>query len=436
VVWDVIILLVLIAINGFFALAEIALVSARAGRLEYLKDQNTTGADIAIKLTDDPDKFLSSIQVGITLVTLIMGLFGGSQFSAYLQPLFVSLDLNPDLAQPLAMGLTIFIITYFTIVLGELVPKTAALSKPERIACAVAPIISGFSILFYPFIRILSFSTSSITRLLGWRAREDIISSTELRHMVKVASKKGVIAREQRTLHEKVFYFSDKKARHLMTHKENVEWVNTLQSPENIHNDIQAFTHSKVICARDSLQHIQGVISLRSYYQAFNQSKEVSLRNLLIDNPLFVNSDEDASNVLSLMRESGVNFCLVASKNGAFEGIITLTDIMENIMGRLPNDGSPYEPPVFQRADGTFLVSGRAPVEVLEGLIPELVIDFNAIDYSSVGGFVLSHIQKRPELGDHFSHLSARIEIVDIDEHSIDKVLVSLKSEAGSEKGG
>ncbi len=423
---DIIILLVLISINGFFALAEIALVSANAGRLEYLRDRNTFGADAALKLIGDPEKFLSAIQVGITLVTLIMGLFGGSQFSQYLQPFLVSLHLDPAFAQPLAMGLTIFIITFFSIVLGELVPKTAALSDPERVACAVAPGISGFSVLFYPFVAVLSVSTSNITKLFGWQVREETMSTAELRHMVKMATNKGVIAREQRNLHEKVFYFSDKKARHLMTHKENVEWVNTRQSPENIHDDIQSFSHSKVICARDSLQHIQGVISLRSYYQAINENQEVSINSLLMEDPLFVDRNEEASDVLQLMRKKGVNVCLVIDEKGDFEGLITLTDIMENIMGRLPHDGAAYEPPVYERADGTFLVSGRAPVEVLEGLIPKMSIDFDAIDYSSVGGFVLAHIQKRPELGDNFSYLSAKIEIVDIDGRSIDKILVSL----------
>ncbi len=420
---EIFILAVLILLNGFFSLSEIALVSSKRSRLEQYMTEGRKGAKTALRLLENSGNFLSAIQVGITLIGIVTGYYGGISLADNVTPLFEQIGFLNGYADEVALILTILLITYFSIVIGELVPKTIALSNPEKIAIRIAPVISFISKIFYPFVKFLSSSTMLIVKLMGITRKREPITESELRQMIKIASREGVIEKEQNRIHEKVFYFSDKRAKHIMTHRTEVEWINLKKSEEAIKSEILATRHSKILCCNGSLENFTGVLYIKDYLIALNSDKTVKIRDLLVQ-PLILPESSDAHNVLDLFKKKLTQFCVVVNEYGSFEGIITLHDIMENILGELPEEGEPYEPDIFIRDDKSVLVNGDAPAEILDGIIEGFTIDFEKVDYSTVAGFVFSKINKIPQIGDKIEFAGYLIEIVDIDGNRIDKILI------------
>ena len=249
------------------------------------------------------------------------------------------------------------------------------------------------------------------------------MTEPELRQMIKIASREGVIEKEQKKLHEKVFYFSDKRAKHIMTHRTEVEWIDLKKPEEKIRSEILKARHSKILCCNGILENFVGVLFIKDYLLALNSDTPVKITDLLIQ-PLIIPESSDAHKVLALFKQKLTQFCIVVNEYGSFEGIITLHDIMENIIGEFPEEGDSMEPDIFIRDDKSVLVSGDAPVEILDGIIEGFMIDFEKIDYSTVAGFVFSNINKIPQIGDKFEYAGYLIEIVDIDGKRIDKILI------------
>ena len=421
---ELIILGFLIVLNGFFALSETALISSKKARLEQYKVKGKNGARVALRLLENSENFLSAIQVGITLIGIVTGVYGGVNIADDITPFFRQFELTNQYAHEIALSLTVLAITYISIVIGELVPKTIALSKPEKIAVAVAPAVYYFSKIFYPFVRMLALSTNLINRLIGIRKSEGQMTEEELRHILKFASYEGVIEEEQNRMHEKVFYFSDKKARHIMTHRKDVEWIDIEQPEKEFHNKILELKHSKIIVGRNSIDEFIGILKVKEYLINFHSSSPKKIISLLND-PLVIPENADAQKVLDLFRKKQNYIAIVVDEYGSFEGIITLHDIIENIIGNVPEEGEKTEPDVFIRDDQSILVSGDAPIETLTDLIDDFYIDFEEIDYSTVAGFVFNQINKIPELGDKVILSDCTIEVVDIDSNKIDKVLIT-----------
>ncbi len=421
---EIIILGILVLLNGFFALSEIALVSSKRSRLEQLSHQGSNGAELALRLLDKSENFLSAIQVGITLIGIITGVYGGATIAGDIAPFFEKFEFTRFYAYEISITITVILITYFSIVIGELVPKTVALSNPEKVAKKVAPTIYYFSRVFFPFVRLLSFSTNLINGIIGIKKHSDQVTEAELRQMIKTASHEGVIEKEQNVIHENVFYFSDKKAKHLMTHRTDVEWIDIDRPFDEIQKNIQETHHSKIICCKGDLDNFQGLLYIRDFYKMLIQSTPFNITDLLIQ-PVVIPESADAQKVLDQIRESQSHICFVVNEYGGFEGIVSLHDIIENIVGQMPDDGESYEPDVFMREDKSVLVTGDAPVETLVEIVENFTIDFEKIDYSTVAGFVLNQINKIPQIGDKFVYLNYTIEIVDIDGNRIDKVLIS-----------
>jgi len=423
---EILILGLLILLNGFFALSEIALVSSKKARLEQMKIEGKKGAKTALKLLENSENFLSAVQVGITLIGIITGVYGGLNIAEDITPFFQQIKFLETSANEIALATTILVITYFSIVIGELVPKTIALSNPEKIAIKIAPPISYFSKLFYPFVKLLSVSTNLINSMIGIKKQSEHLTEAELRQMIKIASHEGVIEKGQNLIHEKVFYFSDKKAKHIMTHRMDVEWINLTDPHEVVKSAILKTQHSKIICCNEELDNFIGILNIKDYLVSLNSSDSVEILDLLIQ-PLIVPENTDARKVLDLIKQKQNRFCIVVNEYGSFEGIITLHDIMENIIGDMPEEGEDYEPDIFIRDDKSVLVSGDAPVEILDGIIEGFIIDFEKIDYSTVAGFVIKNINKIPQIGDKFDFKQYEIEIVDIDGNRVDKILITRK---------
>lgn len=427
---DILIILFLILLNGFFALSEIAIVSAKKSKLETKSKKGVKGANRALALQSDPDIFLSSIQVGITLIGIINGAYGGQAFASNLVPFFLQFDLTAPFADAISMVVVIFLITYVSIVIGELVPKSIALNNSEKMAMAVAPSVHIVSIIFYPFVKILSFSTGFINNLIGLKPKNDLVSEMELRAMLKTASHEGVIDIEENIIHEQVFYFSDKRARHLMTHRTDVEWVDISKNKEEIISDLLSTKHSKILACRERIDDFTGIISMRDFLMRLNKNEEFSIEELILE-PIIVPNTVRAQKVLENFKNTYKFVAVVVDEYGSLDGIITIHDIFENLVGNVPEetDLESTEPLIFIRDDNSALVSGEAPIEILTQFDENFVVDFEKIDYSTVAGFVFACINKIPGIGDKFEYDNLLFEIVDVDGNKIDKVLIKRKIE-------
>ena len=420
---EILVIAILILINGFFALSEIALVSSKRSRLEQRKKDGSKGAKVALKLIGSSENYLSAIQVGITLIGIITGVYGGINIADDVAPIFQKIDIVKSYSNQIALSLTVVIITYFSIVIGELVPKTIALNNPDKIAIRVAPIIYYFSSIFYPFVKLLSISTNFVNKLIGIEKQTEQITETELRQMIKIASAEGVIEKQQNIIHEKVFYFADKKAKHIITHRTDVEWIDIDKDNGEIKKELLKAQHSKLVCCNGSLDNFKGIIYLRDFYKLISETENYDI-STIITKPLIVPDNIDAQKVLELFRQKKVHLCCVVNEYGGFEGIITLHDIVENIIGQIPDEGETYEPDIFVRDDNSILVSGDAPIETLIEIVADFTINFDNIDYSTVAGFVFNQIGKIPQIGDKFEYLEYNFEIIDVDGVKIDKILI------------
>ncbi|MFA7492158.1 MAG: hemolysin family protein [Proteiniphilum sp.] len=425
---DIIIIFVLILFNGFFALSEIAIVSTKKNVLEAERKKGKSGAQRALKLRSDPGNFLSSVQVGITLIGIINGAYGGQAFTVYLVPFFQQFPTIAPFAEGVSMVIVVFLITYVSIVIGELVPKTIALNNPEKMAIAVAPTIHVVSIIFYPFVKLLSVSTQFVNRLIGLKPKVEVISEMELRAMLKTASHEGVIDAEENIIHEQVFYFSDKRAIHLMTHRTDVEWVDISKSREEIIEDLLQTKHSKILACRKEIDDFVGTISMRDFLLRLNKRDPFSIEDLIME-PIIVPNNQLAQRVLENFKNNHKFVAVVVDEYGSLDGIITIHDIFENLVGAIPEETEDElsDPLIFIREDHSALVSGEAPIEILSQMDEDFIVDFDKIDYSTVAGFVFECINKIPAVGDQFDYDNLHFEIVDVDGNKIDKVLVTKK---------
>ncbi len=422
---DIIIVFVLILFNGFFALSEIAIVSTKKNKLEAERKKGRSGARRALKLRSDPGNFLSSVQVGITLIGIINGAYGGQAFTVYLVPFFQQFPAIAPLAEGISMVVVVFLITYVSIVIGELVPKTIALNNPEKMAIAVAPTIHVVSIIFYPFVKLLSVSTGFVNRLIGLKPKEEVVSEMELRAMLRTASHEGVIDAEENIIHEQVFYFSDKRAIHLMTHRTDVEWVDISKSREEIIEDLLQTKHSKILACRKEIDDFVGTISMRDFLLQLNKRDMFPIEKLIME-PIIVPNNLLAQKVLENFKNNHKFVAVVVDEYGSLDGIITIHDIFENLVGAIPEETEDElsDPPIFIRDDHSALISGEAPIEILSQVDEDFIVDFDKIDYSTVAGFVFECINKIPAVGDQFDYDNLHFEIMDVDGNKIDKVLV------------
>ena len=423
----ILIIVVLIFVNGFFALSEIALVSSKKNRLESDKKKGHKGAKIALQLQSKSEDFLSAIQIGITLIGIINGVYGGVTIASKVAPLFYNIPIIAPYAETISLALVVFLITYISIVVGELVPKTIALNNPEKIAKIVAIPIHYFSKTFYPFVVLLSKSTNLLNKLLGIHKKTDVISEMELRSMIKHASVLGVIEKGQDIIHEKVFYFSDKRAKHLMTHRLDVEWIDINDTCPEVVDKILHSRHSKLLACQNTLDNFIGIVTVKEVLVELLKKDDFTIRQFIAE-PLIVPSNIRAQRVLDLFKIKQQYVAIVVDEYGNFEGIITLHDIIENLVGEMPDEDEDIEPDVYIREDKSAVVSGDASIEVMSEFIDGFFIDFEEIDYSTIAGFVLANINKIPQLGDKFEYEDLIFQIMELDGNRIDKILITKKS--------
>lgn len=416
-------LLVLTLLNGLFSLSEIALVSVKRSRIEQKALKGDPRAKTVLELLRQPENFLSSVQVGITLIGIIAGAYGGATLTDNFEPWVAQFKSLALYSHEISLVIVIGTITYFTIVIGELIPKTIALNNSEPIALFFAPFIRFFTLITYPLVKVLSVSTRIVLRLLGIKERdEDALTEDELRHLIKSAGTQGVIEVDESRIHQNIFLFSDQKAKNLMTHRTDVEWIDIEDPPEQIAQQIRESGFSKFPVCRDSIEEIMGILKARDFFEK-RLEPDFSLANIL-QKPLYIPEIMSAIDILRLFKTHKQYLGIVVDEFGSFEGIVTLHDLTSAILGDLPILGEEEEPEFIVRDDSSLLVNGALLIPNLNDYLGEELVVEDPEHYATLAGFVIFRLNRIPMAGDQFEHKGYKFEIVDMDGRRVDKIII------------
>lgn len=420
---DLALILALILLNGLFAGAELAIVSSRRPRLQILAKSGVPGAATALALHDEPGRFLSAVQVGITLVGIANGAFSGARLGGPVAERLVALGAAEAVAGPVALATVIVVVTYLSLIVGELVPKQLALRAPERIAAQVAPVMAGLARLFAPVVGLLDASTALVFRLLGLRREgETAVTEEELRSVVAEAESAGVIEEKERALITGIMRMADRSARGVMTPRVEVDWLDADAPEAVIRARLMETPHSRLVLAEGAVDRPIGIIQSRDVLAALIAGGPLDLRRLMHKAPV-VPDVADAMAVLTALRDSGVPMAFVVDEYGHFEGVVTPSDLLAAIAGEFRSDlDEGEEPSVVTRDDGSLLVAGGMPADELAERLGFPLAEER--DYETVAGFVLAELEHIPETGEHFDAHGYRFEVVDMDGRKIDKLLV------------
>ena len=423
---EIIIILVLIIINGIFAISEFALISAKKTRLRQRAEEGDTQAATALKLANEPTPFLSTIQVGITLVGILAGAFGGATIAEELAAYFTQFPVLAPYSEALGVTLVVLLITYLTLVFGELVPKRLALSNAESIASNVAKPMFFLSILAKPLVLVLSHSTEAVLRILRiQKAIELPVTEEEIKFMLEEGTEAGVLEKAELSMIESVFEIGDRRVDSLMTHRSDII---ALDLDDPTHKNLQkmiASGRSNFPVYESDLDNMFGIVSVKNVMARMVKDNLINIRDL-VTKPLFVPEAVTVLRLLELFKESGVHIALIIDEYGSIQGIITLHDILEAIVGNVHSFGEPVEMPIVVREDGSWLIDGDTPIKELKEVLS--VSSFPGEEdgyYRTIAGLIMFILQQIPKTGDSIQLKELRYEIVDMDGNRIDKVRVT-----------
>lgn len=418
---EILIILVLILLNGFFALSEIALVSVKKSRFEHLAAQGNSRAAMVLKLLKNPENFLSSVQVGITLIGIVSGAYGGAALTDDMVAFLSQFSFLGDSINTVAMIIVIGGITYVSIVIGELVPKTIAMNNAEPIALFAVPVIRYFTFIAYPFVKLLSFSTSLIIKLFGIKEKSgEQISEDELRFMLKTAHNQGVLENEETQVHQNLFMFTDQTAKSMLTHRSELEWINLEDSADDIFDQIKESVHSKFIVSDDSIDNIKGVVYIKDFLENF-RTEGFDLLSIL-RKPIIISQNTPSFKILNTFKAEKQYIAIAVDEYGGVVGIVTIHDLFEAIVGDLPDEDE--ETSILRRADGTYLVDGKTSVLAINQFFAKELIEEDHSKYTTISGFILHKLRSIPTTGEKLEVEGLQIEIVDMDGMRIDKLLI------------
>lgn len=413
----------LILINGALAMSELAVVSSRRARLQALAQQDVKGATQALALASDPGRFLSTVQVGITLVGILAGAISGATVGRRLSELLVSSGVPPAIGEPLGFGAVVVAITYFSLVVGELVPKQVALRDPEGIACRVAPAMSMLSRLGTPLVWLLDWSGKILLSLLGQsKAPEATVTDEEIRTLIAEAESAGVIEPGERHMIAGVMRLGDRLVSAVMTPRHEVDMIDLESGPDEIMRQFASSPHSRLPAYRRSSDQILGVIQAKDLALALVEERRPDFASLVQDAPA-IPELSDALDAIEVLKSSAIHMGLVYDEYGEFLGIVTSADILEAIVGAFRTGEGPAENEAVQRGDGSFLIAGAMPADEFSELLGIRLPARHS--YQTVAGFALDQLGHLPTLGECFAAHGWRFEIVDLDGRRIDKLIAT-----------
>jgi putative hemolysin len=428
---EIAIILVLIVLHGFLVLGEIALITAKRSRLESEKMKGNKNAAIAIGLLDNIDNYLSAMQIGITLISIVEGAYGGVKIGAYLTPVIQMIPALQPFAEQISISIVIFLITYLSLIIGELAPKYIAIQHAERLALTFSPAMLLITKITGPISIFLSWSTKLFMRLLFIRPSNDqSISEEEIKLMVKMANQQGVLEQKESEFIQNILRFADRDAYTIMTHRNNVEWLDIKAPQEENDRILLESGFTKFLLCDDTIENILGVVKLRDYIE--NRNKPGFNLSDILSQPLYVPETMNALKILERFRKERNYFAVVVDEYGSTQGIITLHDLTENIFGALPDVDDVERPAIVTREDGSWLVDGTIPIDELQETVNLKEFGSEDAEYSTLAGFILYKLSEIPKAGDLFDAEDFRFEVVDMDKSKIDKVLIR-KLESDSE---
>ncbi|MCG8271060.1 hemolysin family protein [Aquamicrobium sp. NLF2-7] len=422
---EIAIVVVLICVNGLLAMSELAIVSSRPARLKTMVDRNIRGAARALELGANPGKFLSTVQIGITLVGVLSGAFSGATLGDRLSKLLAASGMSAGVAQPLGVGIVVALITYASLIIGELVPKQIALRDPERIASKVAGPMSVLATVCAPLVWLLDLSGRSVLWLLGQRGEsEEKVTDEEIKMIVAEAEHQGTIESDERRMIAGVMRLGDRAVRAVMTPRTDVDWLNVQSDEATIRRVLMESPHSRLPAADGNVDDMIGVVQTRDILATLLAGKPLDTRKHVQQAPI-VHDQADALDVLAKLKEADMPMALVHDEYGHFEGVVTPADILEAITGvfRSDLDEDDSDETAFQREDGSWLLAGYMQADEMADMIG---IDLpENRDYETVAGYVLSHMHHLPATGETVDAQGWRFEVVDLDGRRIDKVLAT-----------
>ncbi|WP_017666842.1 hemolysin family protein [Sandarakinorhabdus sp. AAP62] len=422
----------LILLNGFFAMSELAIVSARRPRLRGLAERGSSGAKIALTLAEDSSRFLSGVQIGITLVGIINGAYSGATLARPVgDRLVLWFGLPAHLAEETGFAVVIVIATYLSLIVGELVPKQFALRSPEAIAVRVAPIMALFARITTPFVWLLDRSSRFVFRLLGQsREGDQTVTEEELRSVVAEATTAGVIEAQESDMIAGIMRLADRRVRGVMTPRGEVEWIDADADEAVVRARLAATPHSRILVARGGVDDIIGVLQARDVVQALIEGKPLDLAALARAAPVLPDVI-DAVEALNALRDADIPMALVHDEYGHFEGIVTPSDVLSAIAGAFRSDVDNHDdPPAVERDDGSWLISGALPVDELAHRLGVPLPDDR--DYETVAGLALEQLRHLPQTGERFRVGPWQFEVIDMDGRKIDKLLANRIGDGGA----
>lgn len=427
---DIVILVFLIFLNGLFSMSEIALVSARKARLEGQAERGDKKARLALEMSSHPETFLSAVQIGITLISIVTGVYSGDRFSRDLQPLIEKVDLFRPYANVISTALIVVVVTFVSIIFGELIPKRIGLLRSEKIAKTVAGPMKFFARLFYPVVWLLNKSSNLFFRIFNIRRlKEDAVTEEEIKTLITEGTEAGTIDEAEQEIIERVFHLGDRNITSLMTHRSDIIWFSVDDNEDKIKEKILQEPHSAYPICEGSIDNIKGVVSIKDLYV----SPDSTLFREIMRPALFIPENNSPYQVLEKFKESKIHSAFIVDEYGSILGLLTLNDILEAIVGDMPQpDVADYE--IRKRDDGSYLVDGQIPFyDFLTRFEKTEWMNEGEHDFDTLAGFILHELERIPKTGDKLDWKGFHIEVMDMDGHRIDKLLVTLSEELKGE---
>ena len=430
---DVLIILALILVNGVLSMSELAIVSSREARLKAMAKGGSSGAQCALDLASDPGRFLSTVQSGITLISVIAGAFSGASLGEPMAERIQRLGLDQDTAHTVGFGVVIVLTTFATLVIGEIVPKQVALRSPEPIAVVMSRPMLWLSKVTAPFVWLLDKSSSLIFRALGLdKESKNQVTAEELHLVVAEAQTAGVLEEDERAMISGIVRLADRPVREVMTPRTEVDWIDVGLDPDELHQALLDTPHNRLPVAQGSIENIVGVIQTRDVLACLLEGKPIDLNRLCRTAPVIPDL-MDAMDALAVLRSADVPLALVNDEYGHLDGIVTPGSILAALAGTFAHDiEQGEEPPLVERDDGSWLISGAATADLLGDRLGIAMPDER--DYSTVAGFALSVLKHLPDTGESFRHDGWTFEIVDMDGRKIDKLIASRAKNRSADK--
>lgn len=424
-------ILILILFNGVNAMAEIAIVSARKNRLKKLADEGDIRAKIALELANSPTRFLSTVQVGITMIGILAGAMGGATLAKKFAPVLEGIPALAPYAGGLSVVLVVAAITFLSLVFGELVPKRIGMNQPEKIAMALAPPMNRLSRLTGPAVTVLSWTTEAVLKLLGVkRGNESPVSEDDIRMMMMQGLHAGVFHRTEKELIEGAFRLDELYVRDIMTPRTRVVWLDIDDADDTNWRRIVKSGHTYFPVIKGNRDKVEGIVSVKALWANLALTDTCVLMNLLTK-PLVVPSAMTATDLLETFKRSGIHIALVTSEYGGASGLVTLNDVLESVVGALPSREQPQQAKVRQREDGSWNCDALLPIHDLKKLLRlGSLPGEEGAGFKTLSGLILHRFGRVPEEGESFEIGDFTIEVIDMDNHRIDKVMITKKDGA------